>query len=213
MALTFDGYWDGTTHRSSSASSIFQINKSGNQLKFITSAGATQGTVPSLAVAAYFDTSGNFNVNNTLFIPGNLSSSGQPCLIVSSSSYISVSTATNTAFNGWDTTSSTQGGITVTSNYLFTVPQTGVYHICCEMGYDTDSTGVRGMYLTRNNIDPPRYAYQYVPASLNDYTYLTTSTIIRLNANDTVQVNVYQTSGPNLRVGTLSGNNTARFEI
>jgi hypothetical protein len=127
--LTFDGYFDGTTYRSSSTNGVFQLTKASNQLQFITSPGGTQGSVPTLSVAGYFDTSGNLNLNNNIAVGGNLSSNGQPCLIMSSSSYISVTNATNTLFNGFDTTIFSQGSITFASNSTATVPSTGTYMI------------------------------------------------------------------------------------
>src|ERR1043165_1966635 len=57
-------------------------------------------------------------------------------LMMSASSYISVSTATPTKFNGFDTLDYTTGTIGFGSGSTATVPNVGVYLVTCEMGFD-----------------------------------------------------------------------------
>jgi hypothetical protein len=68
------------------------------------------------------------------------------------------------------------------------------------------------MWIVRNSSTPPRYGMQLQQVCVNSQMYLSSSTIMRLSANDTIAVYVYQNSGSNLHVGSL-GAGTARLEI
>ena len=134
---------------------------------------------------------------------------------MSSSSYISVLNTSNTVFNGFDTTVFSQGSITFSSNSTATVPVTGTYTICFEMQFDSVSTGTGtfdSMWLVKNSTNPPTYGMQLQQVCVGSQMYLSSSATMRLTANDTIQVYVYQNSGTTLHVGSL-GSGTARLEI
>ena len=68
------------------------------------------------------------------------------------------------------------------------------------------------MWVIKNSTNPPTYGMQLQQVCVGSQMYLSSSTIMRLIANDTIQVYCYQNSGSALHVGSL-GSGTARLEI
>ena len=140
IMMGFDTYFDGSAFRSSHAVSNFQIGKNSNQLRVLYNQTATaQGSVVPMLVASYWDVAGNFVCNQSISGPS-LSLSAQPTLMMSASTYMSVSTATDTKFTGYDTTDYTTGTIGFGSGTA-TVPSLGTYMVCVEMSYDANGVG------------------------------------------------------------------------
>jgi hypothetical protein len=207
ITQTFDGYFDGTTYRCSSTNGLFQIVKAANRLNFNSSPGGTQGTIPSISTAGYFDTSGNFTLNNLLYLPS------QPLLMLSASTYQTISNTTDTDFATWDTSIRSQGGITITSNKTITVPVTGVYSITFQIGYDS-TTGTLANYIYKNGTNPPRYGgATFYSGGGGQPSIIPSSTLMFLLAGDSLIVGVWQGSGANLHVGSINSYYTSYFNI
>jgi len=212
IVVGFDVYWDGSSYRSANSSSNFQIGKVTNQLKVLYGSGTASGSVPSLSVATYWDTSGNLTQNNNLSVAGTFSSSGQPALYISASTYMSVSDSTNTDFNLWDTSISVQGGITVTSSTTINIPANGHYNINVQMPFDASTAGIREIFVKKNGTTLPKYANIRAQSGTDINNYNSTQ-LMKLSAGDSLIVGVYQVSGANLHIGTLSTTYVALLSV
>lgn len=210
IVLGFDTYWDGSTYRSSNASSNFQLGKVTNQLKVLYGSGTAQGSVPALSVASFWDTSGGLTCNQNLNVGGNFNSTGQPYLQYTSSTYISLSNSTITVYSLWDTKISVQGGMT-TNGTTITVPTAGKYMVLLKMNMDASSVGGRAVFFTQN-AGTDRFAEIIYPASSIEWR-ATTSDTITMAANDTIQVSVFQNSGASLHTGTVTAPAYARITM
>jgi hypothetical protein len=212
IVQSYDAYWDGSTYRSSNSSSNYQIGKVSNQLRFIYGAGTSQGSIPTLLVAGYFNSSGNFVLNGNLDVAGQYTNTGTPLLTATASTTISCANNSQVTFNGWDTVVDSQGNISIGSSQTFTIPSTGagVYLITLGMNFDVNSTGVRQLYVFYNST---RYGALVQNATSALEARLSTSAIIKFAGSDSFTVRVSQTSGGALNVGTVSATVPARISI
>jgi len=188
VKCNFDLYWDGTDLRSSNSGSNFQLGKASNQFQIVCGGGNAQGNIATLVVGSYWDTSGNFFCNQGI-TGARLSLSAQPCLMMSASSYMSVSTATPTKFTGFDTTDYTSGSIGFTGGSTATAPTLGTYLVTCEMAFDANGTGTGNyneIYIYKNGTTI--YGRQRNSNSVGNIMCLTTSAQMRLAASDTIEL-------------------------
>jgi hypothetical protein len=211
IEINFDCYNSNTGDTSSLSTSNFQIKKYNDVFNINYSSGNAQGSAVTFSSALAISNAGTVTI--PVLSAGTISSTSQPCLIIYASSYISVTSATYTLFNGWNTTSSTQGGITYTTSTI-TVPSAGIYSICYEMAFDSTIINLGyfiQMYITTNG-GATRYGNQLTGVVAGTQMYMSSSVKMKCSASDTLQVYVYQNTGANLHVGTLSGG-YGRLEI
>ncbi len=161
ITLGFDTYFDGTSYRSSNSGSNFVLGKIANSFQVLVGSGDShRRSVPTLTVASSWTASGNFTCNYP--ISGtSLSLNAQPCLMMSASSYMSVSNATDTLFTDFDTQDYSTGSISHVSG-VFTVPSTGTYLITFEMTFDAagSTSGIYNKIYIIKNGSGARYGQQ-----------------------------------------------------
>lgn len=127
---------------------------------------------------------------------------------INSSQSIPTVAWTAIAFN---TTASLTGGIEYDStNNRFVVRKNGLYSIVGSVRWDAGAAGTRGAAIYRNGAIH-RYIYDAMTsATLTPSTQV--STLVRLNAGDTIELRVYQSTGSNLT--TISeGSGATALEI
>ncbi len=146
-----------------------------------------------MTVASSWNASGHFSCNYPI-TGTEISMSTQPCLFMSASSYMSVSDDTNTLFNIFDIQDYSTGSICHVSG-VFTVPSTGVYLITFEMAWDSSSLSTNVSYqMWIAKMDQAVLASNQSRVT-NIPMYLSRSCQMRLIANDTLELYVYQNSG------------------
>ena len=103
---------------------------------------------------------------------------------------------------------SSQMHTTTTNNSHLTAPQDGIYQIDAQVGWGTNTTGVREAFLIKNangdctsaNTD----AFDRVNATEFSSAYNHLGTLLALNQGDYVEVCVYQTSGTNRSISSYT---------
>lgn len=111
----------------------------------------------------------------------------------------SVANATYVTATGW-TQTEIRGGFTEASGVV-TVPLTGRYIVTASTSWNTNAAGSRVMGISINGASSPSIpGSSMTPAGV--FTHQTVTHILKLNANDTLQIKVYQSSGGAL---TLNG--------
>jgi hypothetical protein len=99
-------------------------------------------------------------------------------------------------------------GVTVgaTSSTTYTIQYPGVYFISVQVAFATNGTGVRRVRLMRNDTD--QIAYNSTAADAGSATYVLTTRELRLVEDDTISVDVWQTSGATLALYVVGSTST-----
>ena len=132
--------------------------------------------------------------------------------MMSASSYLSASNATDTLFTDFDTQDYSTGSISHVSG-TFTIPSTGTYLINFEMTFDAagSTSGIYNKIYIIKNGSGAKYGQQKSQVT-GGIMFLSSSCQMRLIANDTIELYVYQNTGASLHIGTLA-DGAGRLEI
>jgi hypothetical protein len=127
---------------------------------------------------------------------------------------MSVSSNTNTIYNLFDTMVISQGSaIAISNSSTFTVSVAGIYNVFAEVQFVSNSTGQRAVQIIKNGNSNNGFANTMYQAVSGDDTRISTSTCLSLVVNDYLQIQVWQTSGANLHVGTVDNSGTTLFTL
>lgn len=114
-----------------------------------------------------------------------------------------------TTFNGFLIN---QGNAVISvSNNVFTVKVPGLYFITADVSFYNNSIGYRSMHFIASNSPTFHRGQILVPAVIGNHTMLSSSSILKLAANETVTVYVLQNSGGGLSI--IANNTWAATEI
>jgi hypothetical protein len=103
--------------------------------------------------------------------------------------------------------------IAISNSSTFTVSVAGIYNVFAEVQFVSNSTGQRAVQIIKNGNSNNRFANTMYQAVSGDDTRISTSTCLSLVVNDYLQIQVWQTSGANLHVGTVDNSGTTLFTL
>lgn len=174
--------------------------------------GSNAGNLPGFS-DIYIDANGNVSCTNGLLSASSLSLSTQSSIIAKSTTAQSVTTGvgTNAIYTNVNTVGSNISYNTTSG--VFTVLAAGTYSVSCSCNYTSNATGAVALYIEAVSSGPSNgqngYVQQENQAAIN--IYLSTSSNLRLAANDTFTINIFQGSGGNLNCNSNGSANVCQL--
>lgn len=114
-----------------------------------------------------------------------------------------ITTATITKVTLLGTDEGLQGGVTWADDQ-FTVPKSGIYLVHGRLAWQGNATGLRLLYLRRNNSSPGEINLSIAGSAASHGQTITAPMV--LTAGNTVSLYCYQSSGGNLNLINNAGN-------
>src|SRR5205814_10504336 len=78
--------------------------------------------------------------------------SGQPCILLGSTTSILAPDDTQTPYTAWDVTIKSQGGMILTADTTVTVPNTGIYLINYQIAFNVTASQ-NSLYIYKNGVN------------------------------------------------------------